>query len=85
MEKGFLEPKQRAEDILLGNLGFGEEASIVTVEICEAGHDKTGYKGTAVWKDGEVFEFHSDEELSELEAWALGVLTSTASSKQEAA
>lgn len=60
----------RAEDILLGSLGYGEGASIIAVE-----STSSGYAGTAQWDDGQIFEFRSEEELSDLEAWALEVLS----------
>ncbi len=61
----------RAEDILLGSLGFGEEAQILS--IARVG---SGYRGRGRWFDGEEFEFESDEPLSDLENWALTVLES---------
>ncbi len=69
MSEDCLDPHTRAEDILLGALGIGEEAKIVCVERCDG-----GYRGRAVWPDGEEFDFASDEEPTELEVWALGVL-----------
>jgi hypothetical protein len=68
----FLDERQRAEDILLGSLGFAEEAKILFVE-----RAKVGYRGSGVFADGEHFEFSSEEELVELEEWALSVLTNT--------
>ena len=64
-----LTPEMRAEDILLGSLGYGEEAKIVTLE-----RSATGYKGRATWPDGEEFDFESEDDLGELELWALSVL-----------
>jgi hypothetical protein len=61
-----LSPEVRAEDILLGSLGFGEEARIVSVEKTDA-----GYRGIGVWPDGEQFDFESDDELDDLQVWAL--------------
>ena len=61
-----LSPEVRAEDILLGSLGFGEEARIVSVE-----RTADGYRGVGKWPDGEQFEFESDDELDELQRWAL--------------
>ena len=61
-----LSPEVRAEDILLGSLGFGEEARIVSVE-----RTADGYRGVGKWPDGEQFEFESDDELYELQRWAL--------------
>jgi hypothetical protein len=72
------DPRRRAEDILLGSLGFGEEARLLSIEHC-----KDGYRGTGVWSDGETFEFESDDELSELETWALEVLCHSQDDKQE--
>jgi hypothetical protein len=68
-EKDFLSPEKRAEDILLGALGFGEEATIVSiVETAE------GFRGTGAWADGEAFDFESEDPPSELESWALQIL-----------
>lgn len=64
-----LSPEVRAEDILLGSLGFGEEAKIVSVEKTD-----NGYRGVAVWPDGEQFDFESDDELDELQVWALQLI-----------
>lgn len=63
------DPKIRAEDIILGALGFGEDAKIATIE-----RTKNGFIGTGVFSDGEIFEFESEEELDELEEWALSTL-----------
>lgn len=65
----FLEEVTRAEDILLGGLGFGEEARIVTISL-------TGdrFFGTGCWSDGETFVFESEDELSELDRWAVEIL-----------
>ena len=65
----FLDERQRAEDILLGSLGFAEEARIVSVE-----RANIGYRGTGAYTDGERFEFSSEDELGELEEWALSIL-----------
>jgi len=70
-KEDFLNERQRAEDILLGALGFAEEARILTVERAQM-----GYRGKGVFTDGEHFEFSSDEELGELEEWALTILGS---------
>jgi hypothetical protein len=64
-----LSPQARAEDILLGSLGFGEEAKILTVE-----KTHQGYRGVGVWPDGEKFQFENDDELDDLQVWALRVL-----------
>jgi hypothetical protein len=65
-----LSPQTRAEDILLGSLGFGEEAKIKSIE-------KTviGYRGVGIWPDGEEFIFECEEELDSLQAWALAYVT----------
>jgi hypothetical protein len=65
-----LSPHVRAEDILLGSLGFGEEAKIVTVE-----RWAIGYRGVGVWPDGEEFSFECQEEMDALQEWALGLMT----------
>ena len=65
----FLHERVRAEDILLGALGYGEEARIVSII-----PSKNGYSGTGCWPDGERFEFSCEGELSELESWALTLL-----------
>jgi hypothetical protein len=65
-----LSPQARAEDILLGSLGFGEEAKIITIE-----KTPDGYRGIGVWPDGEQFQFENDDELDELQVWALKVLS----------
>lgn len=66
-----LSPRVRAEDILLGSLGFGEEATILTLE-----KTAQGYRGVGVWPDGEKFQFENDDELDDLQVWALRVLAS---------
>ena len=70
MVEDFLREEARAEDILLGSLGYGEGARLIAVE-----RTGTGYSGKGRFTDGEVFEFSADWELSELENWALDVLT----------
>lgn len=64
-----LSPETRAEDILLGSLGYGEEARVVSIE-----RTATGYRGVGMWPDGERFTFENDDELGELEIWALELL-----------
>jgi hypothetical protein len=64
-----LSPRVRAEDILLGSLGYGEEARIVSVE-----RTSEGYRGIGAWADGEQFPFESEDEVDELTEWALKVL-----------
>ena len=63
------DPKVRAEDIILGALGYGEDASIVHIA-----RSNTGFVGKGVFRDGEAFDFASDEELNDLEEWALQIL-----------
>ena len=69
MADDFLSEKSRAEDIILGSLGFGEEATIVSIEMTQ-----DGYRGIARWADGETFDFESEDEPDDLERWALEVL-----------
>jgi hypothetical protein len=64
-----LSPQVRAEDIILGSLGFGEEARIVSIERVPG-----GYRGVGRWADGEQFPFESEDELDELTEWALQVV-----------
>ncbi len=65
----FLDEKTRAEDIILGSLGFGEEARIVSIQ-----RTKDGFKGTGVWADGDSFSFENDDEIDTLQGWALSIL-----------
>jgi len=69
MPEDCLDERTRAEDILLGSLGFGEEAKLLSVE-----KTACGYRGKARFSDGEVFDFESEEEPGNLENWALDVL-----------
>jgi hypothetical protein len=69
MVEEFLKEENRAQDILLGSLGIGEEAVIVSVEA-----SAEGYHGVARWPDGETFPFASEEPPDELEQWALAIL-----------
>jgi hypothetical protein len=64
-----LSPQVRAEDIILGSLGFGEEARVVSIE-----RTPEGYKGIGRWADGEEFNFESEDEMDELMEWALQIL-----------
>jgi hypothetical protein len=64
----------RAEDILLGSLGYGEDAKILSIE-----STSYGFKGIGQWTDGEKFPFESDESMSDLEKWALSVLLTSKS------
>lgn len=69
MKADGLDERTRAEDILLGALGFGEDARLVTIELTSA-----GYRGRARWSDGEETEFEYSDALDQLQRWALGVL-----------
>ncbi|NLF26181.1 MAG: hypothetical protein GX589_11075 [Deltaproteobacteria bacterium] len=69
MVEDFLDEETRAEDILLGSVGIDGDAKIVNVEL-----RGMGYRGIARWPDGEVAEFESEDELNELEAWAIEIL-----------
>lgn len=62
----YIDEQERVEDILLGSLGYGEEARIVSIEVTSS-----GYRGVGRFPDGEQFEFRSDDELDELQRWAL--------------
>lgn len=64
-----LTPQQRAEDILLGSLGFAEDARITHLE-----RRSVGYAGRIIFSDGEETSFESEEETDELQEWALQVL-----------
>ena len=68
-ESDDLSPKIRAEDIILGSLGFGEEARVLSIE-----RTHEGYRGIVRWADGEEFSFESDDRLDELQEWALAIL-----------
>ena len=60
----------RAEDIVLGSLGYGEDAKILSFSV-----DSDSYRGEAQWSDGEKFDFNSPiEEMNELEKWAVKIL-----------
>ena len=75
-----LSPQVRAEDIILGSLGFGEEARVVSIE-----RTSDGYKGIGRWADGEEFPFESDDEMDELTEWALGLLLESKGSSKKIA
>jgi hypothetical protein len=75
-----LSPQVRAEDIILGSLGFGEEARVVSIE-----RTSDGYKGVGRWADGEEFPFESDDEMDELTEWALALLLESKGSSQKIA
>ena len=63
-----IDENQRVEDILLGSLGYGEDARIVSIR-----HTSFGYEGVGKFSDGELFDFQSEEELDELQVWALKI------------
>lgn len=65
----WLNERTRAEDIILGSLGLGDEARISTIT-----ETQEGFKGVALFDDGEEFPFESEDELSDLERWALRIL-----------
>jgi hypothetical protein len=66
-----LDELTRAEDILLGALGFDGDACIVSLEVVG-----DCYRGLGRWPDGEEFEFSSDWSPDDLEQWAIGVVMS---------
>ena len=68
-KKDFLDEKTRAEDIILGSLGYGEEAKIVSIK-----KNKSGFSGVGKFLDGEEFSFSSEGELEEIELWAVEIL-----------
>lgn len=69
MAEEFLSEKNRAEDILLGSLGYGEDARILSIE-----RTADGFRGLGRYSDGEEFSFKSDYDLDDLDKWALSVL-----------
>jgi hypothetical protein len=71
-----LDEVSRAEDVILGSLGFGEDAKII-----EFRRDGEVYRGIASWSDGEQFEFETAvTEMSELELWAVDTFMKAAGS-----
>ena len=79
MADDFLNERTRAEDIILGALGFDSDATIVSVTI-----NDEGFTGTGAWSDGEEFEFESDDEPTDIERWALEILTKETGNGKEA-
>lgn len=69
MDDDLNDERTRAEDVLLGSLGYGEGARVVSVH-----RTSEGYRGKGAWEDGEEFEFESEGALEYLEEWALGIL-----------
>ena len=74
-----LSPRVRAEDIILGSLGFGEEARVVSIE-----RTSDGYKGIGRWADGEEFPFESEDQMDELTEWALQILLDSKNASKKA-
>lgn len=79
MSDEYLSERVRAEDIILGSLGYGEDAQIVSIE--KVGQ---GFKGRGKWADGERFDFESESELDPLEIWALDILIKLVSESKAA-
>ena len=69
MKENCLDERTRAEDILLGALGYGEDAHIVAIKETD-----DGFSGFGKFSDGEEFEFKSDYDLSDIDKWALSVI-----------
>jgi len=69
MADDFLSERTRAEDIILGSLGFGQDAKITSIAATAE-----GFTGQGVFQDGDTFTFENDDELSTLEQWALAIL-----------
>ncbi len=65
----WLHEQTRAEDIILGSLGLGDEAKISTIV-----RTSDGFEGVAIFDDGETYPFESEDELTDLEQWALSIL-----------
>ena len=68
-EDNYLSERVRAEDILLGALGFGEDAKITSIQKTDF-----GFSGVGQYRDGESFSFQNEEDMTPLEAWALSIL-----------
>lgn len=69
MADDFLSERVRAEDIILGSLGYGEEARLVSIE-----KTNQGFRGVGAWSDGEKFAFENDDVIDDLQQWALQIL-----------
>ena len=69
MARDGLDEDTRAEDIILGALGYGEDAKIISLEL-----GTEGYSGVGAFGDGEEFGFESEFELDALQRWAVGVV-----------
>jgi hypothetical protein len=59
----------RAEDIILGSLGFDGDATIVSISATES-----GFNGRGIYADGEEFVFENDQPLEQIEIWAFEIL-----------
>lgn len=70
----FLNERSRAEDIILGGLGFGEEVTIIEIQ-----KTSQGFQGVARDKESDEYPFESEDEVTDLEQWALSVLLKTSS------
>ncbi|MCB0328644.1 MAG: hypothetical protein KDD70_03240 [Bdellovibrionales bacterium] len=68
-KEDFLEEHVRAADILLGGLGFGEDAQVIEVTL-----EGERFFGRGKWADGEEFSFESEDEVTDLEKWAIEIL-----------
>jgi len=73
----FLSPEIRAEDIILGAAGIGEEGKLLTLE-----EGEKGYTGEVQFHDGEILRFVSEDELSDLEIWAISILRDNKDTKK---
>lgn len=69
IKDSWLKAHVRAEDIILGSIGLGDDAKLQWVKRTD-----DGFAGEAKWSDGEVFTFQSDDEMTELEQWAIELL-----------
>ena len=65
----FLEERTRAEDIILGALGYDCTAKILEIKL-----DGDKFIGKGIFEDGEEFDFESEDELSDLDHWAVSIL-----------
>jgi hypothetical protein len=74
-----LNPETRAEDIILGGLGFSESARIISIS---HNSQKGVFFGVGEYNDGEQFDFHSEDPISSLEEWALTILSERDSSQE---